>query len=326
MLKALSLPLWCVLLAVAFVASAPAQAQQNYPTRPLRLILPFGAGGIADITSRIVAEKLGDRLGQRVVIENQPGAGGVTSARSALSAPPDGYTLALLTNGTAISVPLFKALPFDPLTDFAPVSSFATFDFIFATNAESPYRSLKEVIDAARLKPGGLNVGTINVGSSQNLSAELFKSAAGIKFAIVPYRSTPELLVGLLRNDVDVMIDSYAALKSSLAEQRVRAIATSGSNRSPVLPDVPTVQEAGVTGFEVTSWNGLFAPAKAPPEVIQTLNRALQEVLASSDVKQRFLELGIEAKASTPDELTARLRGDIDKWSGVITRAGIQRQ
>jgi tripartite-type tricarboxylate transporter receptor subunit TctC len=307
-------------------ATSLAQAQQNYPNRPVRLIIPFGPGGIADITSRLVAERLGERLGQRFVIENQPGAGGVTAARSALGAPPDGYTLALLTNGTAISVPLFKSLPFDPRTDFVPVSSFAYFDFVFATNAERRYQSLAEVIAAARERPGALNIGTINVGSSQNLSAELFKSAAGVAMAIVPYRTTPEVLVALLRNDVDLMIENFAALKSPLAEGKIRAVATSGSARSPVLPDAPTVKEAGVAGFEVNSWNGLFAPARTPPEIVSVLNAALREVLGAPDLKQRFLELGVEARASSPEEIGARLRGDIEKWTEVIARAGIQRQ
>jgi tripartite-type tricarboxylate transporter receptor subunit TctC len=311
---------------IQFVPPPPAHAQQNYPNRPVRLIIPFGPGGIADITSRLIAERLGERLGQRFVIENQPGAGGVTAARSALAAAPDGYTLALLTNGTAISVPLFKSLPFDPLTDFTPVSSFAYFDFIFATNADARYRSLAEVIAAARARPGALNIGTINVGSSQNLSAELFRSAAGLNITIVPYRTTPEVLVALLRNDVDLMIENFAALKSPLVEGKIRAVATSGSARTPLLPEVPTVKEAGVAAFEVSSWNGLFAPAKTPPEIVGALNAALREVLGSPDLKQRFLELGVEAKASSPDEIGVRLRADIEKWSQVIARAGIQRQ
>jgi tripartite-type tricarboxylate transporter receptor subunit TctC len=313
-------------VATLLLLTPSVHAQQNYPTRPVRLIIPFGPGGIADITSRLVAERLGERLGQRIVIENQPGAGGVTAARSALSAAADGYTLALLTNGTAISVPLFKTLPFDPLTDFTPVSSFAYFDFIFATNADARYRSLAEVIAAARERPGALNIGTINVGSSQNLSAELFRSAAGVNMTIVPYRTTPEVLVALLRNDVDLMIENFAALKSPLAEGKIRAVAASGSVRAPALPEVPTVKEVGVAGFEVNSWNGLFAPAKTPPEIVAALNAALREVLGSPDLKQRFLELGVEAKASSPEEIGARLRADIEKWSGVIARAGIQRQ
>lgn len=305
-----------------------ARAQSDYPTQPVRVVVPFGPGGIADTSLRIVAEKLGGELGQQVIVENQPGAGGITAARSALRGPADGYTLALLTNGTAISVPLFKELPFDPLTDFVPVSSVAFFDFVLATSADSPFRSVADVIAAARAEPGSLNVGTINVGSSQNLSAELLKSTAAVDFAIVPYRQTPDLLVGVLRGDVDLMIDNYAAVKPAIDDGRARAVATTGAARSPApaLADVPTVQESGVQGFEVTSWNGIFAPAGTPAEAIATMNRALHAVLAMPEVRQRMLDLGIEARASTADELRARLEADIAKWGEVIAKAGIERQ
>jgi tripartite-type tricarboxylate transporter receptor subunit TctC len=288
-----------------------ARAQSNYPTKPVRVVVPFGPGGIADTSLRIVAEKLTGELGQQVIVENQPGAGGIIAANKVLKSEADGYTLAFLTNGTAISVPLFKKLPFDPLTDFTPVSSVSFFDF---------------VLTAARDKADGLNLGTINVGSSQNLSAELLKSASGANFAIVPYRQTPDLLVGVLRNDVDIMIDNYAAVKAAIDDGRVRAIATTGAARSPALPDVPTVQESGIQSFEVTSWNGIFAPKGTPNEVIATMNRALQAVLATPDVKQRMLGLGVEARASTPDELRARLQTDIVKWGEVIAKAGIEQQ
>jgi tripartite-type tricarboxylate transporter receptor subunit TctC len=302
-----------------------AKAQSTYPTQPVAVVVPFGAGGIADTSLRIVAEKLTGELGQQVV-ENQPSAGGITAAMNALKAPADGHTLALLTNGTAISVPLFKKLRFDPLTDFTPVSSVAFFDFVLVTNAQSPLRSVADVVAAARAEPGGLNVGTINIGSSQNLSAELLKSTAGVDFSIVPYRQTPDLLVAVLRGDVDLMIDNYAAVKSALDDGRARAIATTGTARSPALPDVPTVQESGIQGFEVTSWNGVFAPAGTPAEAIDTMNHALQTVLAMPDVKQRLLDLGVEGRASTPEELHARLQADIAKWSEVITKAGIEQQ
>lgn len=305
-----------------------ARAQSGYPTGPVRVVVPFGPGGIADTSLRIVAEKLTGELGQQVIVENQPGAGGITAARGALRGPADGHTLALLTNGTAISVPLFKELPFDPLTDFVPVSSVAFFDFVLATNAESPFRSVADVLAAARAEPGSLNVGTINVGSSQNLSAELLRSTAGVDFAIVPYRQTPDLLVGVLRGDVDLMIDNYAAVKPAIDDGRARAIATTGAARSPApaLADVPTVQESGVDGFEVTSWNGIFAPAGTPAEAIATMNRALHAVLAMPQVKQRMLDLGIEARASTADELRARLEADIARWGEVIAKAMIERR
>ncbi|WP_299713868.1 tripartite tricarboxylate transporter substrate-binding protein [Tardiphaga sp.] len=304
----------------------PAQAQSNFPTRPIRVIVPFAAGGVADITMRIVAESLGDKLGQRLIIENMPGAGGVAAARAVLSSTPDGYTLALLSNGTAVSVPLFKSLPYDPVKNFAPISSIGFFDFVVGTNVESPYKTLADLIKFARENPGKLNVGTISVGSTQNLSAALLKSVAGVDFQIVPYRGTPEVIVGLLRKDIDVMIDNYVGMKSALLDQKITAIGATGETRSVILKDVPTLLEGGVNGYDVVSWNALFAPSGTPPEVIAKLNAALREVLVLPDVKQKLLDLGIEARASSPEELKARLVDDIAKWTKVIDQAGIPKQ
>ncbi len=311
----------------AFAASQPqAHAGANYPDRPVRIVLPFAAGGVADITARIVAEKLGDKFGQRFYIENQPGAGGIAAARTVISSRPDGYTLALLSNGTAVSVSLFEKLPFDPMKDFQPISSLGYFDFVLCTGAASEFNTLGDFIAAAKAKPGALNVGTINIGSTQNLSAELFKTAAGIDFAIVPYRGTPEVEVSLLQGNVALMIDSYASMKGNLAEKKFRALASSGPVRSESTPDVATVRESGVTDYDVISWNALFAPAGTPPEIVKTLSGALQDILADAEVKRRLIELGIEARGSTPEEISARLKSDIDKWHDVIERAGIPKQ
>lgn len=320
----LAVGLWVAASAIGLARSA--QAQAHYPKRPARIIVPFGPGGVADITVRVVAEKLGDKLGQRFVVENNPGAGGIAAARSALSGGTDGYTLALLTNGTAISVPLFTSLPFDPLKDFVPISSLGQFDFVLAVNAPSSLRTLEDFLRAAREKPGLLNVGTVNVGSSQNLAAELFRTSAQIEFAIVPYRTTPEVLVALLRDDIQLTVDSYAGLKGALLDQRIRVIASTGRTRSQILPEIPTALELGIKGFEVEAWNGLFAPAGTAPDIVAALNRALRDVLADPETRKRMLELGIEAKASPPEELRARLQADIEKWAGVIARAGIPKQ
>jgi tripartite-type tricarboxylate transporter receptor subunit TctC len=303
-----------------------AHAEAHYPDKAVRIVLPFAAGGVADTTVRIIAEKLGDKLGQRFYIENQPGAGGIAAARTVISSAPDGYTLALLSNGTAISVSLFGKLPFDPLRDFEPISSLGFFDFIFATGAASEFKTLGDFIAAARAKPGALNVGTINIGSTQNLSAELFKTAAGIDFTIVPYRGTPEVEVALLQGNIALMIDSYSSMKGNLADGKFRALASSGPARSATTPDIATVHESGVADYDVVSWNALFAPAGTPPEIVKTLNGALQDILADADVKKRLIELGIEAKASTPQEISARLKSDIDKWRKVIEKAGIPKQ
>jgi tripartite-type tricarboxylate transporter receptor subunit TctC len=307
-------------------APPQARAETGYPDKAVRVVLPFAAGGVADTTMRIIAEKLTDKLGQRFYVENQPGAGGIAAARTVITSAPDGYTLALLSNGTAISVSLFEKLPFDPMRDFEPISSLGFFDFIFATGANSSFKTLGDFIAAARAKPGALNVGTINIGSTQNLSAELFKTASGIDFAIVPYRGTPEVEVSLLQGNVALMIDSYSAMKGNLADGKFRALASSGPVRSASTPDLATVQESGVAGYDVVSWNALFAPAATPPQIVKTLNDALQDVLADTGLKKRLLELGIEAKASTPQEVSARLKSDIDKWRKVIEKAGIQKQ
>jgi tripartite-type tricarboxylate transporter receptor subunit TctC len=314
-----------VLLGLA-LPQRQAGAEAKYPSKPVRIVLPFAAGGVADITARVIAEKLGGKLGGRFYIENQPGAGGIAAARTVISSPPDGHTLALLSNGTAISVSLFSHLPYDPLKDFAAISSLGYFDFVFATNAESEFKTLADFIAAARAKPGALNVGTINIGSTQNLSAELFKTAAGIDFTIIPYRGTPELLVSTLQGNVALMIDSYSSMKGNLAEGKIRALASSGPVRSESTPDIPTLREAGVANYDVVSWNGLFAPAGTPPEIVKVLNQALQDILAEPEVKKRLLELGIEARASTPEEISARLKSDIDKWQKVIEKAGIAKQ
>jgi tripartite-type tricarboxylate transporter receptor subunit TctC len=318
------------LLALALTAGlgplAPLQAQPAYPTRPVKVVVPFGAGGVADITIRIVSEKLSEKLGQRFIVENMPGAGGITAARAALSGAPDGYTLTMLTNGTAISVPLFSKLPFDPQTDFVPVSTLGTFDFLFVVNEKSNFKSLKDFLQQAKDKPGVLNVATVAVGSSQHLSSVLFKQETGVDLVHVPFRNTPDALVSLLRDDSQLLIDSQAAVKSGLEGKQVRAIASSGPRRSAAMPDVPTVRESGIEGFDVTSWNALFAPKGTPQPVIDTLNKALQEILKAEDVKARLLDLGIEARSETPAELSERLRSDIEKWRAVIEKAGIPKQ
>jgi len=309
---------------VAF-AALPANAQ-TYPDRPVKIVLPFGAGGVADVSSRIIADKLGERLGQRFVIENMPGAGGIAAAKAVLSAPPDGYTLGLVTNGTAISAAIFNKLPFDPVTEFDMISTLGTFDLVFAVNAGSPFRTLADFVAAAKAAPGKLNVGTVNVGGTQNLGAELLKTAAGIDVQIVPFRNSPDIVVGLLRDDVHMMVDFPPAVKGQVDDGKLRLLATSGPKRSAFMPNLVTVAEAGVPNYEVTSWNGMFAPRGTSQQVVATINATLRDVLALPDVKQRLLELGIEARPSSPEELMTLYKADVKKWDAVIVKAGIEKR
>jgi tripartite-type tricarboxylate transporter receptor subunit TctC len=307
------------------VAPRAADAQTKFPERPVRIIVPFAAGGAADVTTRMISEKLGAKLGQRFMVENMPGAGGVAAARATLAAPADGYTITLLTNGTAISVPLFKHLPFDPLKDFVPISSIGYFDCVFVTNAASPYKSLGDFLAAARAKPGTLNIGTINVGSTQNLSAELLKSLAGANFVIIPFRSSPEALVALMRNDVQMVVDFPMALKAGLADHKLLPVAATGPVSAKSL-GVPAVADEGVPGYEAESWNALYAPAATPQADIDVLNAALREVLAEPELRLKAAALGIDARAGSAAEMDAQMRSDIEKWSKVIVQAKIPKQ
>lgn len=313
--------------AALILALAPlSQAQAKWPEKPVKIILPFGAGGVADVTSRIMADKLTAILGQRVVIENMPGPGGINAARAVVNSVPDGYTMGLVTNGTAISVAAFNKLPFDPVKQFDMVSLLGEFDLVFCVNAKSDYKTLADFIKAAKAQPGKLNVGTISVGGTQNLGAELFKSLADVNVVIVPYKNSPDIVVALLRNDVQMLVEFPPAVKGQVAAGDLRVLATSGPKRSASMPDVPTVQEAGVKGYEVTSWNGVFAPKGAPKEAIDTMGKAMHEVLAMPEVKAAFEKVGVVAQASTPSELMERLTSDITKWDAVMAKAGIPKK
>jgi tripartite-type tricarboxylate transporter receptor subunit TctC len=311
-----------LLAAVAALLTAPAQAQ-NYPTRPVRIVVPFGAGGIADIVTRLIADKVGDKLGERFIVDNQPGAGSIAAARSVLSAPADGYSLILFSNATAIYVSLFKSLSYDPVKDFVPVAGFTSFDLTLTANATTPFATLGDFLKDARANPGKLNIGTISVGSTQNLGAELLRSLAGINAVIIPYRSTPDTMIALLRNDVQLAVEYYATTKPGIEDRTLRLLATGGGKRSALTPDAPTAAEAGVPGYEVGSWNALFAKAGTPPAIVARLNQAVREAVALPDIQKRMSELGLEAQAGPPEEIGARLRSDIAKWTKVIDDAHI---
>ena len=317
---------FAVVCALASLALAgPAAAQSAYPNRPVQLVVPYGAGGIADIGMRILADKLSVRLKQQVVIDNRPGAGGIVAAKAVLSGTPDGYTVLMTGNNNAIAASLFKSLPYNILTDFASTSTTSFFDLLIATRAGGPYRSMQDVIEAARANPGRLNIGTINPGSTQNLAAELLRSATGIKATIVPFRTSPDMAGALLRGDIDVAFEFFSALQGLIADNKIIALASTGPKRTAYLPAVPTVQENGIKDFEVLSWNGISVPAATPKEVVNILVGAINDVLPAADVQERSTKLGMEMRGSKPEEMTARMKDDIAKWAAVIEKAGISK-
>jgi tripartite-type tricarboxylate transporter receptor subunit TctC len=309
--------------AALFALPPGAQCQTAYPTRPVSLIVPYAAGGVADVGMRILGDKLSDRLKQPFVIENRPGAGGVAAAQAGATAAADGYTLLMTGNNTAIAESLFNKLPYDALTSFASISTAAFFDVLIVTRAGSPLKSVQDVIAAAKADPGKLNIGTINPGSTQNLAADLFASMTDIKVAIVPFRASPDMAAAVMRGDVDVAFEFYAAISGLLADKKIVALASTGQKRTAYLPDVPTVMESGIKDYDVASWNGLSVPAGTPNTVVATLNAAMKDVIPTADVQSKSAQMGMAMRWSTPEEMTARMKADIAKWGTVIEKAGI---
>jgi tripartite-type tricarboxylate transporter receptor subunit TctC len=297
-----------------------------FPAKALRIVVPFAAGGVGDLTARAVATGLAGRLGQPVVIDNRPGAGGVVAADTVARAEPDGHTLFLMSNGTAVTAGLFKTLPYDTLADFTPISTLGTFDIAVLVPADSPHRTLAQLLAHARAHPGQLNIGSINMGSTQHLAAELFKSSAAIDAQVVPFNGTPALITALRGRQVDAGVEILGPALPQVRAGALRVLAVTGEQRSAVLPDVPTAVESGVQGFVASSWNALAVPARTPRPVVDRLQRELVAVLAIPAVQQQLRALNVEPRASTSQQAAALLKADIERWRTVIERAGIPRQ
>jgi putative tricarboxylic transport membrane protein len=315
-------------MSLAFVVAmtfSPVRAD-TYPSRPVRIIVPYGPGGIADVTMRLVAQDLSKRFGQQFFIENRPGAGGIIGMQAAREAPADGYTLVMVGGGLTIAKALFKSLPYNIETDFIPISTTASYGLVITAKAGSPYKTIKDVIAGAKAHPGTLNFGSINVGSAQNLSAELFRTMADLDVTIIPYKTTPDLANAVLRGDVDVAFEYFAGFQASITNGQMTVLATTGRDRASNLPNVPTVIESGLPGYEVTSWNGLAVAAGAPANVVTQLNRAVVEALKSPEVQKFSNDAGMDARGMSSDDLRNRIKADVLKWSQVIAVAGITKR
>lgn len=305
-------------------APASSGSPQAFPVKPLTLVVPFGPGGIADITARAVAEHMGRTLGQPVVVENRPSAGSIVASQAVARAAPDGHTLLLMSNGHAVSVGLFKKLPYDPVKDFSPVSLLGTFDLGIFAPAVSRFENLSAAVAYARSHPGKLNVGTIAPGSTQHLSAKLFETVAGIDMLVVPYKGSPAVMAALRTGEIDLAFEIAGPMVPQVQAGAVKALAVTGQLPNPALAQVPTVQQQGIAGYDVASWNALAVPAGTPAAVIERLNRAARAAVASPDVQDKLGRLGVQVQASSPAELQALLASEIKRWGAVIKAAKIE--
>ena len=300
---------------------------QTFPSKAIRIVVPFGAGGVADLTARAVGQKLSENLAQPVIIDNRPGAGGVVAGEIVAKAEPDGHTLLLMSNGSAVSAGLFRALPYNTRTDFAPVSLLGQFDMAVVVPENSPHKSLRDLIAYGRANPGKLNIGTINIGSTQNLAAELLRTQANLIAQLVPYNGTPAVLNALRGGQFDMAVEILGPLKPQIAAKAVRLLGVMGEQRPKDMPEVPTLRELpGLSSFNVSSWNALAAPGKTPKAVVERLSAEVAKVLAQPEMVQRRAGFNVQARASTPAQLAQLLDRDIVRWTEVIQRAGIAQQ
>ena len=316
-------------LALNAVWPRAGQAQTTtFPTKLIKIVVPNAAGGAADLTARTVAQELAKTLGQGVVIDNKPSAGGVVAGELVAKAEPDGHTLLLVSSGTAVSAALFKKLPFDTLGDFAPVSLLATFDLGLVVAEGGRFKTLADLLAYGKANPGKLNIGTPNIGTTQHLAAELFKSSAGLDVQIIPFNGTPAVLTALRGGNLDAAIDILGPLMSQINARALRPLAVLGDKPAPQLPGVPSVRESGGTlaSFNVSSWNGLAVPARTPKDVVARLNREVQAALSLPDVKKKLLELNLTAHGSTQQQLADLLSFEVKRWGDVIQKVGIAKQ
>jgi tripartite-type tricarboxylate transporter receptor subunit TctC len=310
---------------LAPLAASPAGAQ-TYPNRPIKLMVPFAAGGAVDVLARLLGSKLSDQLGQPVVVENHAGAGGTLAADQVAKSPPDGYTILQNTNGAAIAPALYKSLPFDADKDFAPVTQIVASNLVLVASPKSGIASVKDLIAQAKAKPGSLNYGSSGVGNPLHLTMEMIKLATGTDIVAVPFRGDAQINAALIAGDVEVAVVPLATAVPLIKDGRIRALGITGSRRSAAVPDVPTVAEAGIPGFASTSWQGWFMAAKTPAPIVARIQQETAKALALPDVQTRLGTMAYEGIGSTPAEFSAFYKSEIAKFAKVIADAKIPKQ
>jgi tripartite-type tricarboxylate transporter receptor subunit TctC len=308
---------------LAFAGLALGAQAQTYPNKPIRLVCPFPPAGAVDIASRAVAHELTQLLGQPVTVENRPGAGGNIGAEVVAKSPPDGYTLLMTTSGImAINPALYSKIPFDPIKDFAPVSIVVSLNNVLVVNPSLPFKSVAEVIAAAKAQPGKLTYASSGNGTSIHLSGELFKSMTGVNLLHIPYKGSAPAVTDLLAGQVNMMFDNIPSSLPHIKSGKLRALAVTGAKRSQLLPELPTIAEAGVPGYDSYVWFGVAAPAGTPPEIIARLNAAMAKAAVSPGFHDRLTGQGYDVLSSTPEQMAESIRGEIAKWGRIVKASG----
>jgi tripartite-type tricarboxylate transporter receptor subunit TctC len=303
----------------------PAVAQE-WPNRPIKILVGFGAGGGTDIAARIIAEPLQEILGQPVLVENRPGAGGMTAASAVAKAPKDGYTVLMMSNAHVIAPVMYKSVPYDSVADFQMISMLGTAGLVLVTHPDFPAKNLQEVIRLLKANPGKYNFASSGAGTTQHFSGELLSQMAGTKMTHVPFRGTPAALAALLGNQVDMVFELIQPVLPQIRAGTLRAIAVTSPQPFPSVPEVPTFAASGLTGYDVTSWYGLALPAGTPPEIVDKMSKAVQQALGRESVRQQILSAGALPRTSTAEELKKHVAAEISKWEQVRDKAGIEQQ
>jgi len=318
-----SLILLAAAAAFGLAASGDGVQAQTYPSKPLTLVVPFPAGSTTDLVGRILASKLSDALGQQVIVENRGGAGGGIGTEAVARAAPDGYTLLLGTIGThAINVSVYPNLNYDPIADFTPIIQFGTAPNVLVVPPSLPVKSLRELIDYAKARPGETNFGSSGIGTSNHLSGALFSAREDLKSTHVPYRGGAQAITDLLRGEITFMFYHYLPLLGHIREGKLRALAVTGAKRIDALPDVPTMAQAGISDFVVSAWFGVYTPAKTPPEIAKKLHSTISKIIDTPEVRESLIAQGIDPENGTPDDLVALMKSEIARWAKAVEMSG----